>query len=89
MTSRKVISHFQSIDQISNKNMAITSLKNDKKKLNSKVNTLTKQLTEIEDKNAILKMNFKQEKNQENYFENLYKEEREKNLALQSQFKVI
>jgi len=69
--------------------MAITSLKNDKKKLNSKVNTLTKQLTEIEDKNAILKMNFKQEKNQENYFENLYKEEREKNLALQSQFKVI
>ncbi|CAI2364847.1 unnamed protein product [Moneuplotes crassus] len=72
-------------DQINNKNIAINSLKQEKKKLASKVTSLSKKLDELQASLDDANKKLKKEAKQKKYYEGLYKEEREKNLDLQSQ----
>ena len=73
------------LDQITNKNIAITSLKTEKKKLTAKVNSQAKKIIELEKKFEEIDKKWTKETKQRKYFEGLYKEEREKNLDLRNE----
>ena len=67
----------------------INSLKNEKKKLSTKVTSMTKKMAELETRIEEMSKNFKKEFRQREYYEGLFKEEREKNQDLQNNFLTV
>lgn len=65
---------------------AVDDLKADKKRLGAKIVSLSGELEAAAKQRAVLETELKQENARSKYFEDLYKEEREKNLDLQKQF---
>ncbi|CAI2360681.1 unnamed protein product [Moneuplotes crassus] len=72
-------------DQIITKNKEIDSLRQEKKILTNKVNSLTKKLANTDDNFDEIYQKLQEETNQRKYYEELYQEEREKNIDLNSQ----
>ena len=69
--------------------LLVTNLKNERCKLNNKVVALDKQTNSIQNEKKLLETELKKHQNSIKYYEDLYKEEREKNLELQKQLKVV
>lgn len=63
-------------------------MKSEKRKLDSKITALSKQVADLESQMKSVEDECKQERNQKKYYEGLYKEEREKNIDLQKQIPV-
>ena len=85
---RDKLEHDENVRMQQKHDLLVSNLKNEKRKLHNKVVALNKQANVMQNEKKSVETELKKQQNSKKYYEDLYKEEREKNIELQKQLKV-